>query len=196
MIYHYLMRPCITDVVGKEEIKELLSKKLDQFVDYKQIEEWFEIDKHRLSTLTDIDLLFDIKSSSNFEVIALYISPYKRFFSYYLASITEDDILSNISVQGFSDFFANRDKFVFEGMVTNLCDAYKETTDLHIKHKLEYDTLVEDLRKIPGLESTPEDFIFAQRNLLDQYRSFYTDEIREWVSDKFAKDIAAYGYTF
>lgn len=196
MIYHYLMRPCITDVVGKEDIKELISKNLYQFVDYKQIEDWFEIDKRKLSSLSDIDLLFDIKSSNNFEVIALYVSPYKRFFSYYLATIPDDDILSNVSVQGFSDFFTNRDKLVFEGMVTNLCDAYKETTDLHIKHKVEYDTLVEDLRKIPGLESVPDDFISAQRNLLGQYRSFYTDEIREWVSDKFSKDNAAYGYTF
>lgn len=196
MNYHYLMRPCIHDIAGRENIKELLSSKLPNFIDYRNIEDWFQLDKYRLSTLSDIDELFDIKTANNFEVIALYVSPYKRFFSYYLASIKTDDVLSKISVEGFSEFFYNRDELLFEGMITNLSEAYIETTDLRVKYKLEYNTLIEDLRKIPGLESVPDDFISEQRQLMDQYKSFYTEEIKEWVDATFAKDIQTYGYTF
>ena len=196
MIYRYLMRPCIHDVVGRENIKELLSSKLEHFVDYRQIEDWFQLDKYRLTTLSSIDELFDIKTTPNFEVIALYVSPYKRFFSYYLASIKSDDVLSKVSVEGFSEFFHHRDKLLFQGMITNLSEAYIETPYLQITHKLEYDTLVDDLRKIPGLESVPSDFMSAQRHLMDQYKLFYTKEIKEWVDATFVKDIQTYGYTF
>lgn len=192
MIYHYLMRPCIHDIAGREHIKELLSDNLEQFIDYRKIEDWFQVDKYRLSSMADMDSLLDFKSN-NVDVIALYVSPYKRLFSYYLATLEIDD---TASMQGFSDFYNKRNELIFEGMVTNLCEVYKETDDLYIKHKLEYDTIIDDLRKIPGLEFVPNDFIFSQRQLLDQYRTFYTEEIKEWVDKTYAKDIAAYGYTF
>lgn len=196
MIYHYLMRPCIHDIAGKEKIKDVMSEYLDQFVDYRQIEDWFQFDKFTLHSLSDIDSLFDIKTNKDFKVIALYISPYKRFFSYYLASIETGNIMNSLSKEGFINFFENRDKLLLQGIIANLSDVYEEKDGLSITYKIEFDTLVEDLRKIPNLEFVPDDFIEFERNLLNQYRSYYTDEIKDWVSTMFAKDIQTYGYTF
>jgi len=193
------MSPCLPDVVGRTEIKNLFSRSLSNYIDYRRVEDWFNIGDDVLLTLEDVDTLLGVKNNPDIDIISLYMSPYKRFFCYYLDTlgITPTSEIQNAGLlEGFHEFFIHKDELVSPLMRTNISDVYRETADLTIKYKIEYDSLVVDLRKIPGLEFTPNTFIVDQRNIANQYDQFYTDEIREWVSKTYAKDIETYGYTF
>lgn len=197
MNYFYLLRPCVGRVAGREKLNEYLKKHLTNFIYYGDVENWFEIDQTSISSLRDIDAILDFKTSPQIKIIAFYISPYKRIFYYFLSQLKISglqDFLScdKITTENFVSFWKeHKEKFVF-----NLEGLYKEYDGVTIHHKLEYDTLVEDLRKIPGLESTPEDFVAEYQEILSQYKKFYTEEIKEWVEKEFSEEIQARSYTF
>lgn len=197
MDYHYLLRPCVGRFAGRTKLNEYLRKNLTNFINYRDVENWLDTDQTSIPSLKDIDVILDFKSSPQLKIIALYVSPYKRLFYYFLAQLKISGLqeflsCDKITTENFVSFWAqNKDKYLF-----NLEDLYKEQDGVIIHYKLEYDTLVEDLRKIPGLELTPEDFLTENREILSHYRTVYTEEIREWVEKEFSEEIETRGYTF
>lgn len=197
MKYHYLLRPCVGRLAGREELNDYLRKKLPNLIFYAEVEKWFDVDQSTVPSLKDIDAILDFKNSKEITVLAFYISPYKRLFYYFLSSLKITDLqdcetCDRITTENFVNFWKeNKEKFLF-----NLADLYRETDGVIIHHKLEYDTLAEDLRKIPGLESTPEDLVADYQKILNRYKEFYTEEIREWVEKEFSEEILVRGYTF
>lgn len=201
MNYYFLLKPCVGLLAGREKLSKHLIASLENFIFYENLENWFDIPPDVFTKLSEYDSILDLRNNPNINTIALFISPYKRVFYYFLIAMNVRDAsdLENfshkISPENFT-LFCQQSKDRLDGYILNLTDAYQSDGDLKIRYELEYDTLVDDLRKIPGLENTPADFITENQQLLNRYREFYTPDTRELIASYFSKDIELRGYTF
>lgn len=174
---------------------------LENFISYENLERWFDIPTDSFTKLSEYDSILDLRNNPNINTIALYISPYKRVFYYFLTAMNVRDAkdLENfshkISPENFT-LFCQRSRDRLDSYTLNLTDAYQPDGGLKIHYELEYDTLVDDMRKIPGLENTPTDFVTENQRLLNRYKEFYTPETKELIASYFSKDIEQRGYTF
>ena len=198
MMYYYLFRPCVGRLAGREDLIGYMRRNLNNLIFYADVEKWFDVDQTTVSSAKDIDDILDFQNTKEITLIAFYISPYKRFFYYFLSHLKIKDLQDyelfpkKITTENFVKFWnEHKDKYVF-----NLADLYSEADGITIQYKLEYDTLVEDMRKIPGLESTPDTLVTDYQKVLAQYKEIYTDEIRQWVEEVCKKDIEMFGYQF
>ena len=198
MMYYYLFRPCVGRLAGREDLIGYMRRNLNNLIFYADVEKWFDVDQTTVSSAKDIDDILDFQNTKEITLIAFYISPYKRFFYYFLSHLKIKDLQDyelfpkKITTENFVKFWnEHKDKYVF-----NLADLYSEADGITIQYKLEYDTLVEDMRKIPGLESTPDSLVTDYQKVLAQYKEIYTDEIRQWVEEVCKKDIEMFGYQF
>lgn len=199
--YFFLLRPCVGRLAGRPKIMKYMSDNLQNFIAYEDVEKWFSIDHDVLPTLTDFDAILDFKTNQEIKTIAIYVSPYKRLFYYFLSSLRikepKDFLIhkDQVTPENFSAFCEVAIS-KFPGYAINLTDAYQPSDTLSIHYSLEYDNLVNDMQKIPNLEKTPVDLISANQEVMDQYRMCYTDHTRGIVEQVFAKDIELRGYTF
>lgn len=201
MNYYFLLKPCVGYSAGRDKLVKNMSTALENFISYENLERWFDIPADSFTKLSEYDSILDLRNSPNINTIALYISPYKRVFYYFLTAMNVRDVtdLENlshkISPENFT-LFCQQSKDRLDSYLTNLTDAYQTDGDLKIHYELEYDTLVDDMRKIPGLENTPTDFVTENQRLLNRYKEFYTPETKELIASYFSKDIEQRGYTF
>ena len=186
-------------VTGKSEVHDFLLKNAENFISYDNIEKWFGLEPSVVPSYEEIDEILDLRKTKTIKTMAIYISPYKRFFSYYLSylGIKNLNVFNNakdtLTKESFESFLSKQTEY--PQMVTaQLTDLYggKDIMD----HIVEYDSLVPDLRKALGTEAIPDDLILDYQEILSQYRDFYTDDIREWVEKTYHKDIELFGYKF
>ena len=201
MKYYYLFKPCIGKAAGRQVLTELLHKNAENFIYYDNIETWFELGTFSLPGIKEIDAILDLQTSPNIKLIAFLVSPYKRFFYYYLSSLNIktiqdfDNFKDSLTVESFVDFWKNRET-LSQAHTVNLADLYEDCNGIKIDYALDFDTIVQDLVKIPGLEQTPVDLFDPYQQMLAHYKTVYNDEIKEWIEKTYAKDIQVYGHTF
>lgn len=199
--YYFFLRPCAGDMAGITKIERYLQNHLENFIYYDNVEKWFDIDPLTFPGLAEYDNILDFKGNAGIKTIALYMSPYKRVFTYFLTAMNikefrDFEYLSNkVTVENFTSY-CEEHKSDPTGYISNLEDVYKADGDLKIHYQLEYDTLIDDVRKIPGLEKIPDAFVANYQSLINRYREFYTPQTRNLVEEIFKKDIEQRGYTF
>jgi hypothetical protein len=186
-------------VAGKSEVHDFMLKNADNFISYDNIEKWFGLEPSVVPSYDEIDEILDLRKTKSIKTMAIYISPYKRFFSYYLSYLDIKNLRAfnaakdTLTTDSFETFASSHTEF--PQMVTaQLTDLYggKDIMD----HIIEYDSLVPDLRKALGIQTVPDDLIDEYQEILSQYRDFYTDKVRAWVEETYYKDIDLFGYKF
>lgn len=202
MNYHYLMRPCITNAIGKDVLTRILKVNVENFIDFSEVEKWFDIPKD-LMALPDVDQTLDISTNPDFDIIALYVNPYVRVFSYYLtvagfqSSATVNEIKLEISQEEFTNFvFDGLTKGKAANMNAPLSSLYQETDTLKIRYKIRYENILEDIKTIPGLEGVNLHTLEECVAIANIYTEYYTDETKKEVESMYKDDFEAYGYTF
>lgn len=201
MTYYFLLRPCVGNLAGRTKLDKYLHANLKNLINYKSVESWFGMKPNVLPNITDYDTVLEFNKNSDIHTIALYISPYKRVFCYFLdflGVIEPTDFAhrrNDITPEKFADF-CDQNKTLLHSYLTNLTDAYTGINIPPITYELEYDTLISDMRKISGLEATPDSLILPHQQILNSYKDYYTEYTVELVKKKFAKDIELRGYTF
>ena len=202
MNYHYLMRPCITNAIGKDVLTRILKVNVENFIDFSEVEKWFDIPKD-LMALPDVDQTLDISTNPDFDIIALYVNPYVRVFSYYLtvagfqSSATVNEIKLEISQEEFTNFvFDGLTKGKAPNMNAPLSSLYQETDTLKIRYKIRYENILEDIKTIPGLEGVNLHTLKECVAIANIYTEYYTDETKKEVESMYKDDFEAYGYTF
>lgn len=199
MNYYYFFRPAMGPSSGKKDIMYIFRKKLENFISYIDLGEWFNLNGIELASPLKVDEVLDLKNNPNISLILILVSPYKRAFQYYLSHLGLDHNLTiykehpDLTPEKFTEFLLSGK--VTESQKINVSTIYEEG-GIKIHYVVDYDNLIEDLRKIPGLEDIPDDFLAENIKVMDDYKIVYTDDARKWVEETYAKDIQTYGHTF
>lgn len=154
--------------------------------------------------ITSVDSVFDLKNNSEAKTIAIKLNPYKRVVLWF-KTVVEKGIIygyGNIDYSSYKNFSDFVDYYLGdtipenEGARLNMVDIYY-SDGLEPDYLLEFDTLAEDIKKIPEFNNVEDTDYLAQdyQDSLD-YKDYYDEHTKAKVEAAYARDFAKFGYTF